>query len=162
MFDHRWGKGKGTSTLPNGEKLAWITVGGRTSCYAPGVQKKTGHVAPGIKEEALDDADADEKPPKAKGKKAKTHDAGKTEVKPEKGHAKRTKAQADEEDMKPKIVKANKSTARAVKAEEEVDPPRKKSKKGVAIQQRDIKKTSVTDAAVDSGRRRSTRLSNVS
>ncbi|KAG5991537.1 hypothetical protein E4U54_003866 [Claviceps lovelessii] len=46
LFDHRWGKGgKGApSQLPNGEKISFITVGGRTSCFAPGVQKKTGQV----------------------------------------------------------------------------------------------------------------------
>jgi formamidopyrimidine-DNA glycosylase len=56
LFNYRWGKGgKGASSaLPNGEKLAFITVGGRTSCYAPGVQKKTGRVAPGMKVEPLD------------------------------------------------------------------------------------------------------------
>lgn len=59
LFKHRWGKGaKGSSSkLPNGEKLAFITVGGRTSCYAPGIQKKTGKTAPGIKQEPLDSKD---------------------------------------------------------------------------------------------------------
>jgi formamidopyrimidine-DNA glycosylase len=44
MFNYRWGKGtKGaTSHLPNGEKLSFLTVGGRTSCYVPSLQKKTG------------------------------------------------------------------------------------------------------------------------
>ncbi|KAG5979804.1 hypothetical protein E4U55_004741 [Claviceps digitariae] len=50
LFDHRWGKGaKGAaSKLPNGEKISFVTVGGRTSCYAPDVQKKTGQVVPGV------------------------------------------------------------------------------------------------------------------
>ncbi|KAG5922040.1 hypothetical protein E4U42_005614 [Claviceps africana] len=49
LFDHRWGKGdKGASSkLPNGEKISFITVGGRTSCFAPDVQKKTGQLVPG-------------------------------------------------------------------------------------------------------------------
>ena len=59
LFNHRWGKGsvgKGTAAkLPNGEKLAFITVGGRTSCYAPGIQKKTGRTVPGIKEEPIEE-----------------------------------------------------------------------------------------------------------
>ena len=58
LFNYRWGKGTkgaGTIKLPNGEKLSFITVGGRTSCYAPSVQKKTGKVAPGTKIEPLDD-----------------------------------------------------------------------------------------------------------
>lgn len=37
LFNHRWGKGKKDhpTTLPNGEKIAFITVGGRTSCVVP-------------------------------------------------------------------------------------------------------------------------------
>ncbi|KAI6784521.1 Formamidopyrimidine-DNA glycosylase [Emericellopsis cladophorae] len=48
LFNHRWGKGskEEASQHPNGEKLAFITVGGRTSCYAPERQKKTGKVEP--------------------------------------------------------------------------------------------------------------------
>jgi len=55
LFNYRWGKGAKDSVakLPNGEKLAFLTVGGRTSCYAPNVQKKTGHVTSGIKEEPV-------------------------------------------------------------------------------------------------------------
>ncbi|KAL3956332.1 hypothetical protein ACCO45_009178 [Purpureocillium lilacinum] len=55
LFNHRWGKGdKGSSAkLPNGEKLAFITVGGRTSCYAPGVQKKSGRVVATAKVEPV-------------------------------------------------------------------------------------------------------------
>ncbi|KAH7157731.1 Formamidopyrimidine-DNA glycosylase N-terminal domain-containing protein [Dactylonectria estremocensis] len=70
LFNYRWGKGtKGTaSKLPNGEKLAFITVGGRTSCYAPGVQKKTGRTVPGIKAEPVE-ADATPQVPKKSRKK---------------------------------------------------------------------------------------------
>jgi len=55
LFNYRWGKGaKGSvAQLPNGEKLAFVTVGGRTSCFAPGVQKKNGRIAPGVKEEPV-------------------------------------------------------------------------------------------------------------
>ena len=47
LFKHRWGKGKkdSASTLPNGSKFVFLTVGGRTSCVVPSVQKKTGPVA---------------------------------------------------------------------------------------------------------------------
>jgi formamidopyrimidine-DNA glycosylase len=47
LFKHRWGKGKkdSVSTLPNGAKITFLTVGGRTSCVVPSVQKKTGAVA---------------------------------------------------------------------------------------------------------------------
>lgn len=44
LFNHRWGKGKKDSatTLPTGEKIIFLTVGGRTSCVVPSVQKKRG------------------------------------------------------------------------------------------------------------------------
>lgn len=69
LFHVRWGKGgKGAAThLPSGEKLAFLTVGGRTSCYVPELQKKTGRVVPGVKEEVAD-SDQDELKPKAKAK----------------------------------------------------------------------------------------------
>jgi formamidopyrimidine-DNA glycosylase len=47
LFKHRWGKGKkdAPGTLPSGEKIVFLTVGGRTSAVIPSVQKKTGGVA---------------------------------------------------------------------------------------------------------------------
>ncbi|KAL2860736.1 putative formamidopyrimidine-DNA glycosylase [Aspergillus lucknowensis] len=53
LFKHRWAKGKKNKscTLPTGEKITFITVGGRTSAVVPGVQKKTGPVAGDIKDE---------------------------------------------------------------------------------------------------------------
>ncbi|KAM4062891.1 formamidopyrimidine-DNA glycosylase h2TH domain-containing protein [Hirsutella rhossiliensis] len=53
LFNYRWGKGNGSAKLPNGERLAFMTVGGRTSCYSPGVQKKTGRVTTGAKVEPI-------------------------------------------------------------------------------------------------------------
>lgn len=54
LFNHRWGKGKKDvpGTLPNGAKLTFLTVGGRTSCVVPSVQKKTGAVAGEVKQES--------------------------------------------------------------------------------------------------------------
>jgi formamidopyrimidine-DNA glycosylase len=53
LFKHRWGKGKKDSvtTLPNGAKITFLTVGGRTSCVIPSVQKKTGAVAGDVNED---------------------------------------------------------------------------------------------------------------
>ncbi|KAL4814847.1 DNA glycosylase/AP lyase [Aspergillus spinulosporus] len=53
LFKHRWSKGKKnkSSTLPNGEKITFLTVGGRTSAVVPSVQKKTGPVAGDVKQE---------------------------------------------------------------------------------------------------------------
>lgn len=165
LFNHRWDKGKkGPGTLPNGEKLAWMTVGGRTSCYAPGTQKKTGHVAPGIKEEPL--GGDDEKPKKGKGKGGKTQDAGE-KMEPKTANIKATESQYFEEDKaKPRGSKAKKSKARD--ADEEEEKPRKKNKvKAETVEEapkvskaKSAKKTNGANTVVDSGRRRSARLSN--
>ncbi|OQE43122.1 hypothetical protein PENCOP_c003G08464 [Penicillium coprophilum] len=52
LFKHRWGKGKKNqpAALPNGDKITFLTVGGRTSAVVPAVQKKTGPVAKEIDE----------------------------------------------------------------------------------------------------------------
>ena len=62
LFKHRWGKGKKDSKnqLPNGAKIVFMTVGGRTSAVVPSVQKKTGKVAGDVKTEDKDESDGDE------------------------------------------------------------------------------------------------------
>ncbi|KAI4238829.1 MAG: hypothetical protein LQ349_000833 [Xanthoria aureola] len=59
LFKHRWGKGKkdAPQRLPNGEKIKFLTVGGRTSAIVPSVQKKTGEVAADVKEGDSEDED---------------------------------------------------------------------------------------------------------
>ncbi|KAA6410979.1 MAG: formamidopyrimidine-DNA glycosylase [Lasallia pustulata] len=54
LMKHRWGKGKkgDANKLPNGAKIEFVTVGGRTSAVVPSVQKKTGPVAGDVKKEA--------------------------------------------------------------------------------------------------------------
>ena len=71
LFNYRWGKGskEAVTKLPNGEKLAFITVGGRTSCYAPGVQKKTGHI-PAAAKTKVSEMDDGAKVPKKKARKS--------------------------------------------------------------------------------------------
>lgn len=147
LFNHRWGKGKKTSSaLPNGEKLAFITVGGRTSCYAPSLQKKTGHVAPGIKEEPLENGDSE---------------------KPKKSKASKPKAQAKDDCEEPvKKTKARKAQAETAD-DDDAQRPRKKSKAnndGVKKEPSTsrLKTTNKTNGAAaesDTGRRRSARLS---
>lgn len=153
LFDHRWGKGKGASTLPSGEKLAWITVGGRTSCYAPALQKKTGHVAPGIKEEALDDAEVDDKPKKGKARKAKTPD-DEDEVKPKKKNARKSRA-VDTEDEKDEQEEEPKPARKRTKIKSETIKEEPKAPKA-----KPVKNASRAGEKVDSGRRRSARLRN--
>ena len=57
LFSYRWNKQKkDKSTLPGGEALKFVTVGGRTSAYAASRQKK--HAA--IEEEKGEDENEDE------------------------------------------------------------------------------------------------------
>ena len=57
LMKHRWSKGKKDGgKLPNGEKITFLKVGGRTSAIVPSVQKKTGAVAG----ESLEDVDGAE------------------------------------------------------------------------------------------------------
>lgn len=108
LFNHRWGKGaKGAATkLPNGERLAFLTVGGRTSCYAPGIQKKTGRVVPGVKEEPLIADGEEEKKPKAtESKSIKAVTEGAEEDEKPKGKRRRCRADAavkEEPEITPK------------------------------------------------------------
>lgn len=86
LFNHRWGKGtKGATKLPNGEKLAFITVGGRTSCYAPGVQKKTGRTVSGIKEEPVKEENVASVPEKSRKKTSEYWDEDAPPVKKKRG-----------------------------------------------------------------------------
>ncbi|KAI8312544.1 hypothetical protein K4K61_010096 [Colletotrichum sp. SAR11_59] len=141
LFNHRWGKGKGdgvSSVLPNGEKLAFITVGGRTSCYAPERQKKTGRVAVTAKE----------------AKEAKR--AAKRAVKEE-------EEEEEEEEVEEKPSKRAKPSKAKVKEEspEPAGEAPSKKQRGVTTKAKpkapQVKKE---EEVVDSGRRRSLRLRN--
>ncbi|KAL8863059.1 MAG: hypothetical protein Q9178_000432 [Gyalolechia marmorata] len=85
LFKHRWGKGKkdASQQLPNGAKIKFVTVGGRTSAVVPSVQKKTGEVAADVKGNDSDDDDAEkddgEGEQKPKPKKRKAHEYGEEE-----------------------------------------------------------------------------------
>ncbi|KIX95216.1 uncharacterized protein Z520_09132 [Fonsecaea multimorphosa CBS 102226] len=123
LFKHRWGKGKkdSSNTLPNGEKIAFLTVGGRTSAVVPSVQKKTGPVAKEMSEaEMPDEEDAAKKPKDRKRKSAKEDQDD--EVEPKKSKAKKRKSaikeeedddddQEEEEEVMPKKPNGRKSKA---------------------------------------------------
>ncbi|KAK2596671.1 hypothetical protein QQS21_006246 [Conoideocrella luteorostrata] len=105
LFNHRWGKGdKGAAgKLPNGEKLAFITVGGRTSCYAPGIQKKTGQVVPGAKAEPIKAEDMGGKAPVKKSRKQKAEsNARDDEALPRKKN-RTSKAKKEEDEAGPEV-----------------------------------------------------------
>ncbi|KAF9695769.1 hypothetical protein EKO04_006155 [Ascochyta lentis] len=78
LMKYRWDKGKKTGgQLPNGAKITFLTVGGRTSAVVPSVQKKTAAVAGDVSEGAEDESeegDAEVKPKKSATKKKKVED----------------------------------------------------------------------------------------
>jgi formamidopyrimidine-DNA glycosylase len=160
LFKHRWGKGKKNSsnTLPNGEKIAFLTVGGRTSAVVPSIQKKTGPVAKEMSEAEV----VDEKPKKEKKRKAAVEDDDdEEEVMPKKTTARGRKSQVKEEPEEQKNPKVNgeKATKSAKKVKTEPAPAEKEVKgRGKAA-----KKTQpAADEKVEhhgAGRRRSGRLS---
>ncbi|KAF9887784.1 hypothetical protein FE257_009590 [Aspergillus nanangensis] len=101
LFKHRWSKGKKNtpSVLPNGEKITFLTVGGRTSAVVPSVQKKTGPVAKDI----TNGDDASETGPASKRKR---------ETVPK---------EESDEDPKPKKAAPKRQTKPPVKQEPEAD-----------------------------------------
>ncbi len=106
LFKHRWSKGKKDSvtTLPNGSKFVFLTVGGRTSCVVPSVQKKTGPVAGGVQKKSRGDHEDEEetKPEPKKGKKAS-----------------KAAAKVEEDDAEEPAVKPSRGKKRALKQEEQ-------------------------------------------
>lgn len=138
LFNHRWGKGKkdASTTLPTGEKIVFITVGGRTSCVVPSVQKKTGKTTVSITKE--------EREALENGAESKYFE----EKAPKKG-GKATPIKEEEPEPAPKTARSAKR--KAVKEEEgdEVAAPEK-----VAPVKRNTKKPrkgSTTDAEPVSG-----------
>ncbi|KAF7504859.1 hypothetical protein GJ744_001657 [Endocarpon pusillum] len=85
LFKHRWGKGKkdAPKSLPSGEKITFLTVGGRTSAVVPAVQKKTGPVAKEMSE-AESGGEAQDRKPKISaakvGNKRKSKDEDQKDV----------------------------------------------------------------------------------
>lgn len=153
LFNHRWGKGdKGSAPkLPNGEKLAFITVGGRTSCYAPNVQKKTGAVAAGGKAETAKGESDKAKPAKGKSAKAEPKEeeeddnkAAVEETKPKRSRKQATKVKEEPEESDGESPPAKKRRAKAAAEQSKPTPVKKEIKEEAAEE--------------DGGRRRSSRL----
>ncbi|KAI0129461.1 Formamidopyrimidine-DNA glycosylase N-terminal domain-containing protein [Xylariales sp. AK1849] len=123
LFNNRWGKGKKDhpTTLPTGEKIVFITVGGRTSCVVPSVQKKTGKATvPDTKEEveALED-----------GTESKFFDGKQTSKADKKTASKRSNG------AKRKVIKDEEDTAE----EKEMPPDKgpKRSRKSKPVEEED-------------------------
>lgn len=159
LFLHRWGKGKkdAAKTLPNGEKITFLQVGGRTSCIVPSRQKKTGRVTAGVKEEELGEEPEPEPKPKAKAK-AKT--------KAEK-NSRFFDGSEDEQDNQEVELEARPKKKARTAAQKAV---KKEGDESASTDTRDLKpekkgrKRSEKPAPTpvpDTGRRRSTRLSKI-
>lgn len=143
LFKHRWGKGKKDrpTKLPNGDKFVFLTVGGRTSCVVPSVQKKTGPVAKDVEDEAEEnvksESEEEEKPAKRK-RVPKARDRERT---------------VDEETERVQIGDVIGVAHNGDEAEQASKPASKKRKSNVKMKTRDAK------AVKTNGQRRSTRMS---
>lgn len=156
LFQHRWGKGKKDAAmeLPSGEAIKFLTVGGRTSCIVPSLQKKTGHVKAEVEgEEGVEGEDGEEEVQKesvkksAKGKKKKV--------------VKEEEKEEVEEKSTPKASKKRKASSEVV-TKEEGDEENTGSPVGKKVKKAKGKNTSASSTATpeieSSGRRRSARL----
>ncbi|KAI9722297.1 MAG: hypothetical protein M1812_001769 [Candelaria pacifica] len=174
LMKYRWGKGKkDQNKLPNGEKIVYIKVGGRTSAVVPSVQKKTGPVAGDVKEENDEESDADEdgnvtgdghkeaKPKSAKkgrGKQKKEAPKAKAEEKSEEGDAAENGNETGDEPIeeKPKSAKKGRPAEKRKAADGDIasesmkKEPATKKAKGV---------TKAEDKGLTPDRRRSSRNS---
>ena len=145
LFKHRWGKGKkdASKTLPSGEKIVFLTVGGRTSAVIPSVQKKTGEVT---KEMSEAEGGDDEDPTKTKAKKATNKsepgvdqdaprqngtapvvDESTKKPTPKKGRKSKFKEELSDEDESAKATETSKSIKR--KSNASGDAPSRPAKK---------------------------------
>lgn len=181
LFKHRWGKGKkdAPTALPNGDKITFLTVGGRTSCVVPSVQKKTGPVAGDVKKEDAQGMEDDGEVESKKGVKANASKKRKSVLKEEdesedvpplkKKAAASKKAKAVkveiQRDVAPKTKRGatKKSKSQVVKAESEEDESSAEveGKKPKGQNKSAGTKKEVKDDNPAEGRRRSGRVSKV-
>lgn len=171
LFSHRWGKGKknGATALPSGEKIIFLTVGGRTSCVVPSVQKKTGRVAADIKLDAEDEITED-----VKAEMKSSGDESTVEKQKKPTRKRKTPAVDDEEidNVKPKtnanLAKSRKPNGKSTGGKGDIADPSEQDDSPTTAEQRPKKqKTSqkLAKAKVEvvdrktSGSRRSARLS---
>lgn len=106
LFNHRWGKGKkdAPTTLPSGARITFLTVGGRTSCVVPSVQKKTGAVTGDIKMEEGTNNSKARAPQKRKA--AGGNESGNDKVEPAASRRANGRARRRESEIADAVVKA--------------------------------------------------------
>lgn len=117
LFKHRWGKGKKNqpAVLPNGDKITFLTVGGRTSAVVPTVQKKTGPVAKDVDEDVAESTPANSKRKRVALKKESDSEAEETTQTKKRETPKQKKPAVkseyfEEEKPKPAVVGRRRST----------------------------------------------------
>lgn len=133
LMKYRWDKGKKTGgKLPNGAKITFLKVGGRTSAVIPSVQKKTAAVAGDVSEAAEDESEEGEeevkpkKIAKQKSKAEKEDDIEEVETtttatsadRPKRGRKKidyEVKSESDDDDRGAPAVREQKSNSAAPK-----------------------------------------------
>lgn len=138
LMKHRWGKGKKDGNkLPNGAKITFLKVGGRTSAIVPSVQKKTGTVAGDVSDDTNaveeDDEELKEKPkPKTGTKRAKVEedddDAPTITAPKAKRGRKVTETANDVKDKAVSITKDSKSSVKSKVKSEDVGGQRRSSR----------------------------------
>ncbi|EGX53273.1 hypothetical protein AOL_s00006g139 [Orbilia oligospora ATCC 24927] len=115
LFKYRWGKGKKGNALPNGEKIDFVKVGGRTSAYVKTRQKATGGTA--VKEEARgSDEDSGEVKKSAKKRKAIKTEEDETSVKKGK---RGIKPKTEDEEVKTPAKRGRKKAAKVEESQSE-------------------------------------------
>ncbi|KAJ9668543.1 hypothetical protein H2201_001184 [Coniosporium apollinis] len=177
LMRHRWSKGKKDGgKLPDGTKIQFLKVGGRTSAIVPGVQKKTGQVAGDVSADAEGSQDGADGASDEKEDASRTKTARRTKAS---GKAKTNGTQAEKDSKPSKPAKRGRGKAPA-QAEDEVDEPEheeedveegqgKKRRKTAAAASKSSKKSAKDNAPKEEfavpkdedhlGRRRSTRIS---
>ncbi|KAI1095712.1 Formamidopyrimidine-DNA glycosylase N-terminal domain-containing protein [Rostrohypoxylon terebratum] len=149
LFMHRWGKGKKDSptALPNGEKIIHITVGGRTSCVVPSIQKKKSRmIADNTKKESTPPEEEEETESRFFNTKSK-------------GKGKNKKQENDDVEMEERPNKKAKTVkSKPAKQEEEEEKP-KPAPKTPRKSNRQKKEEKPIEPSLELGRRRSSRLS---
>ena len=146
LMMHRWGKGKKNGgKLPNGARITFLKVGGRTSAVVPSVQKKTGAVAGDVSEYAngAEESEEDSKPKRSNKRKATV---------------KEEDQDGEEEVTKPKAATTKRAKKKAVKSEEEDDEDTAQSNAKAKFVAKGTREKEAATKVAESGRRRSGRI----
>ena len=158
LFKHRWGKGKkdSASKLPNGARIVFLTVGGRTSCVVPSIQKKTEPVAKDVDDAVDEDAEVDVGAKPVKTEKTSKPSSRKNIVKqqPKSEETSATNGEVMAEKPSTSASKKRKSTTKPETDTKKVEDKKQNMKAGSHVDGIENQAKAETN-----GRRRSTRAS---